>query len=136
MTKLDNGTFRISIKALILDEQKRFMLFKEENGIWELPGGGLFFGETPQECLTRELKEEAGFEVTSIKPNPCYFTTGLNSKGEPKADLLYEVTVRNLSFTPSDECIELKFFTKKGALKLNLYTTVEEFIKKYHPKNH
>lgn len=30
--------YRISIKALILNEEKKFLLVKNENGIWEYPG--------------------------------------------------------------------------------------------------
>jgi len=41
--------YRISIKALILDKDKRFLLVQEDTGLWELPGGGLEFGEAPQE---------------------------------------------------------------------------------------
>ena len=33
--------------------------------LWWLPGGGIDFGETPQETLIREFKEETGLIVTN-----------------------------------------------------------------------
>ena len=48
--------YRISIKALVLNETKdKFLICQEENGMWDLPGGGLDWETKPQEDLQREI---------------------------------------------------------------------------------
>lgn len=136
MPDIPNGYYRISIKALIVNEEKKFLLFQEENGTWELPGGGLDFGETPQECLVRELKEEAGMHVTWVSKNPAYFVTGVLQEETWKAAVLYETKVESLNFTPSDECVTFRFFSREEALREKIYTTVESFAKEFNPENH
>lgn len=54
-----------SIKALVLHKGK-FLLLKErfhKKDIWDLPGGKPEYGETPQEALKREIKEELYIEA-------------------------------------------------------------------------
>ncbi|MFO0704162.1 MAG: NUDIX hydrolase [Patescibacteria group bacterium] len=36
-------------------------------GLWQIPGGGLEFGESPEECAIREAKEELGIDVEIVK---------------------------------------------------------------------
>ena len=51
--------FRISLKALIRDEQGRVLVVKETGrDWWGLPGGGMDHGETITSALARELHEE------------------------------------------------------------------------------
>jgi 8-oxo-dGTP pyrophosphatase MutT (NUDIX family) len=129
--------YRIGVKALILDDEKRFLLQLENNGFWEFPGGGLDFGENYKECLAREIREEMGLDVISINERPSYFLTTLHSSGQYwVCNVLYETKVKDLNFTPSDECIELKFFTKEEAVKQNVFHNVVEFAKMYNPDNH
>lgn len=66
---------------------------------------------------------------------PSYFVTGLNLKNEWKAVILYNVTVKDLSFTPSDECIEIRFFSPNDARKEKLYPTVLSFIQEFEEAN-
>ncbi|MEI6627510.1 MAG: NUDIX hydrolase, partial [bacterium] len=104
--KIKNHFYRISIKALILDNKKRFLLTLENNGLWELPGGGLDFYEKPLECLIREIKEETGLKITKINKQPSYFLTAPHSNGQYWiCNILYEVKVKNLNFRPSNECM-------------------------------
>jgi 8-oxo-dGTP diphosphatase len=53
--------------AVIIEEGRLFIARRgpEESlaGLWELPGGKIEPGESPQECLERELAEELGMEA-------------------------------------------------------------------------
>ena len=65
--------FEIGVKALILHEDKLLLLkriakpeYGNLQGTWDVPGGRLEFGESPEEGLRREVKEETGLEITRI----------------------------------------------------------------------
>jgi 8-oxo-dGTP diphosphatase len=53
--------------AILIREDKVFIgqrkAGKRLEYLWEFPGGKLEEGETPQECLVREMREEFGIEV-------------------------------------------------------------------------
>lgn len=136
MSNIPNHYYRTSIKALILDEHKRFLLFKETSGFWELPGGGLDFGEKIEDCLIREMNEEASLEVIGVNSRPSYFITVINNDNVWKSMVIYETKIRNLDFKTSNECVEIGFFTVAEAKKEKLYFATEAFIKEYNPDNH
>src|SRR5258706_6438178 len=57
----------VSIKGVLI-EAGRVVLLENERSEWELPGGRLEPGETPENCLTREFSEElaAAIDVAGI----------------------------------------------------------------------
>ena len=124
--------YRVSVKALVVDEKNRFLLCKDISGKWELPGGGLDHDEHIRDGLKREIREEMGLETIFISERPCYFLTVLDEvKNEWICNVLFETRLKNLDYTPSDECIECRFFTGQQALKENLFENVEKFIEIY-----
>lgn len=123
--------YRVSTKALIYDESKeKFAVVLEDNGWWELLGGGLDWGEDPLECLKREISEEAGLEATWVSSDPVYCLQGKNMKGVWSVALVYEVKVKDFNFKPSEECIDLKFISPKEASSIKAWRTVTELAGK------
>jgi ADP-ribose pyrophosphatase YjhB (NUDIX family) len=57
---MSNFNIRIRVAALLIEEGKILLIaHKKENAVyWLLPGGGVNYGESLEEALIRELKEE------------------------------------------------------------------------------
>jgi 8-oxo-dGTP pyrophosphatase MutT (NUDIX family) len=50
------------MKGVVL-QGDRVLLVRNERAGWELPGGRLEEGESPEECVRREVAEETGLDV-------------------------------------------------------------------------
>jgi len=54
----------INVSAILENKKKEILLLKRrDNGFWDLPGGSIEWGESPERAATREAKEETGLTV-------------------------------------------------------------------------
>ncbi|MCA9363175.1 NUDIX hydrolase [Candidatus Kaiserbacteria bacterium] len=130
--------YRVSVKALVLNETKdKFLVCQEDNGRWELPGGGLDFGQSVADEMKREIKEEMGLEVKRMADNPCYFITAKMTRSEGWCvNVLFEVELVSLDFTPSNECQAIRFINKTDLPEIEVFSTVTDLANMFNPKNH
>lgn len=67
----------VAVGALLINEKgeiflsKRSQKCKNERGCWEIPGGGVEFGEILADAIRREMKEEYGIEIDILKQFPA-----------------------------------------------------------------
>ncbi len=64
-------SFRPSVYGVIIQDNK-ILLSKQWDG-YDFPGGGVDLGETIEEALTREVKEETGLNVEIDRISGIYF---------------------------------------------------------------
>ena len=98
---MENIRFHITVKGIVV-YHRRVLLLKRARpstdglGYWELPGGGLEYGETPNQALIRELNEETGLQIDVVKP--AYTFTKIRSDYQT-------VGIGYLSITHSDKIV-------------------------------
>lgn len=127
--EIKNWWYRISVKALIYNEEWKLLLCKESNATWDLPGGGLDHGEYAIDCLARELYEEMWLEVESIDPVPKVFVATHKPKSISRpwiSNICYVVHVKDFNFIPSEECVEIGFFALEELSNINVLVNVKE----------
>ena len=69
-----------AVAVVAITDDNKVVLVKQyrkaiEKELYELPAGKIEIGETPLECAMRELKEETGYSVDSLKLIHKYYTT-------------------------------------------------------------
>ena len=110
----------VRIKVLLINNEN--ILLGNERSIYQFPGGHLEEGETFEECLKREIKEETGIDIENNeieKPfmkvsylNKDYPTKGVNRKSE-----IYYYAIKT-SKTPNLEKVNYTDNEKAGNFRL------------------
>ena len=117
-------TFTIATSGLIFDEQGRILLcHRRDYDLWNLPGGAMEIGESPWDSVVREVKEETGFDVETIR------LAGIYNKPEKK-EICFAFVCKIIGglLTLNDEADKIEYFNVK-ALPKNISPKQVERIK-------
>ena len=125
----EEGEYTFYVLAIIQDVQGHFLITqramdkKWAAGWWEVTGGGVRAGETPDEGLVREVHEEVGIDVSSAKIDMVYSYTNVDlPRGDNYHVNMYSVVLDFLIddvVLEKDEAIACKLATWEDIEALN-----------------
>src|SRR5713226_4115805 len=99
--------FRVSVSALIFEEERVLLAHRRDIDWWNLPGGAIDSGETIAEGLQREVREETGL-VIAVGQLVGVYSKPL--KQEIVLSLRCQITGGTLNTIDDDDIDECRFF--------------------------
>lgn len=123
------------VGPILYDDSNRIFLMESEKwNSWVVPGGEVEYGESEEEALRREIREELGIEITDI------VKVGGKEK-KPSSDFEdnemtfifkdYFARACSTEITPNKEISNYGWFSVEEALGLNLLDTTRKFVEQF-----
>ena len=116
--------------ALVTDEHGRILMQRRtDSGNWSLPGGVMDIGETLQQCVIREVKEETGLDIAitdllGIYTDPNHVIAYADGEVRQEFNVTYLAHVTGGTVTVSNESTEVRFIDPTELDHLPIHDTV------------
>ncbi|WP_428245992.1 NUDIX hydrolase [Ferrovibrio sp.] len=117
----------VGLGAVVWHEGKVLMIRRGQpprQGLWSLPGGGQILGETVEQGIRRELREETGVEIDLLGLVAVIDSVQRDAEGR----VLYHYTIvdyaarwRSGETVAGDDAAEAAWFTPKELEELDLW---------------
>lgn len=116
--------------AIVTDEQGRILMQRRtDSGNWALPGGVMDIGETLQQCVIREVKEETGLDIEitgllGVYTDPQHVIAYADGEVRQEFNLTYHGRVIGGQIAVSRESTEVRFIHPDELAQLPVHDTV------------
>jgi 8-oxo-dGTP diphosphatase len=112
---MDKYNFRVIQKAIIFYKDRILLIQRSSNDEynpdkWDLPGGKIEHGETPEKALLREIMEETGIEANNPLP---MFAWSFNNFSIDSFAVIYQTKATSDKVVISSEHRNHKWVEKK-----------------------
>lgn len=104
---------KVSVAALVTNGEGKILLVNSPWRGWEYPGGLIEPGETFEEALHREVREEAGVEIEITG-----FVGICKNVGKDIVNIDFTAKYTGGELTTSDESTEVGWFTAEEAFRM------------------
>jgi len=101
--------YRVTIKAYITDDNDKILVVKEKQDFWSLPGGGLEHGESPEECIKREIKEEIGLVDVTVGDIAYSTTVYLEQRDYWMTWIVFKAKIASSNFILGDGVTDARY---------------------------
>jgi len=101
----------LGVRAVVLDAENRVFLVRHSYVVgWYLPGGGVDLGETMEQAMRRELKEEGDIDLTGEAVLHGIFLNNHVSRRDHVAVYVVRLFKQDRVPEPNREIVECGFF--------------------------
>lgn len=104
------GDYHLTVLGVIRRTDGSFLITKRvmtkswAPGCWEVPGGGVQAGETSEEAVQREIREETGLDVSGAEGG--YLFTYRRDNPEEKDNYFVDVYRYTMEIRDEDVCLQ------------------------------
>lgn len=126
--------FPVSIKGVIV-KKDQVLLVKNHRDEWELPGGRIEIGESPEHCLQREIREELKLDVKILSIIDTKLFEVIQGRHVFLVAFFCEMINNNDIIEISHEHTEFQWFTIKELVQIKIpkeyIATIEKSTKEW-----
>ena len=115
---------KVSVAALLTNDEGKILLVNSPWRGWEYPGGLIESGETFQEALRREVREEAGVEIEITG-----FVGICKNVGSDIVNIDFTAKYAGGELTTSEESTEVGWFTAEEAFRMITFPLTAKRLK-------
>lgn len=125
---------RVRVAGILIENGKILLIEHKKNNkkYWLVPGGGVDWGESTAEALTREYKEETNLDI-NVKRFLFLSETIAPDKEKHVINMYFEIEKDKnseaiMKLGDEENLSDLKYLTKEEVIDIKLYPNIKEQI--------